>query len=70
MTGLKIGTVGARGFTLPLDAVTQTFGILAVRGAGKTNTAVVMAEEMGKAVSLEGTEEENRLWTREAPLKG
>jgi uncharacterized protein DUF87 len=30
----------------PLDAVTQTFGILAVRGAGKSNTAVVMAEEM------------------------
>ena len=49
MTGLRIGTVGAKGFTLPLDAVTQTFGILAVRGAGKTNTAVVMAEEMGKA---------------------
>lgn len=32
--------------TLPGDAVTQTFGILSVRGAGKTNTAVVMAEEM------------------------
>lgn len=27
--------------SLPLDAVTQTFGILAVRGAGKTNTARV-----------------------------
>lgn len=36
----------ARGFSLPEDAVTQTFGILAVRGSGKTNTAVVMAEEM------------------------
>jgi hypothetical protein len=35
--------------SLPLDAVTQTFGILAVRGAGKTNTAAVMAEEMFKA---------------------
>jgi len=34
---------------LPLDAVTQTFGILAVRGAGKSNAAVVMAEEMHKA---------------------
>lgn len=34
------------GFTLPLDAVTQTFGILAVRGAGKTYTAAVMVEEM------------------------
>jgi hypothetical protein len=31
---------------LPLDAVTRTFGILAVRGAGKSNTAAVMAEEM------------------------
>ena len=34
---------------LPIDAVTQTFGILSVRGAGKTNTAAVMAEEMFKA---------------------
>lgn len=32
--------------TLPLDAVTRTFGILAVRGAGKSNTAAVIAEEM------------------------
>src|SRR4051812_25746473 len=31
---------------IPNDAITQTFGILAVRGAGKTTTAVVMAEEM------------------------
>src|SRR6266851_9759331 len=37
------------GITLPLDAVTQTFGVLAVRGAGKSNTAAVMAEEMFKA---------------------
>lgn len=29
--------------TLPLDAATQTFGILAKRGAGKSNAAVVMA---------------------------
>lgn len=35
--------------TLPLDAVTDTFGILAVRGAGKSNSAAVMAEEMFKA---------------------
>lgn len=34
---------------IPLDAVTQTFGILAVRGAGKSNLAAVMAEEMHKA---------------------
>jgi uncharacterized protein DUF87/helicase HerA-like protein len=32
-------------FTLPLEAHTNTFGILAVRGAGKSNTAAVMAEE-------------------------
>src|SRR5579884_827827 len=31
---------------LPLDAVTQTFAILGIRGSGKTNTGVVMAEEM------------------------
>lgn len=34
---------------LPLDAVTQTFGVLAVRGAGKSNAAVVMAEEFHDA---------------------
>lgn len=44
---LQIGTTEAgKPFTLPADAVTQTFGILARKGAGKTNTAVVMAEEM------------------------
>lgn len=31
---------------LPLDAITETFAILAKRGAGKSNAAVVMAEEM------------------------
>lgn len=36
----------ATGLRLPLDAVSRTFGILAVRGAGKSNTAAVMAEEM------------------------
>ena len=36
----------AKGLHLPLDAVSRTFGILAVRGAGKSNTAAVMAEEM------------------------
>jgi len=44
---LQIGTTEAgKLFTLPADAVTQTFGILARKGAGKTNTGVVMAEEM------------------------
>jgi hypothetical protein len=31
---------------LPLEAITETFAILAKRGAGKSNAAVVMAEEM------------------------
>ena len=34
---------------LPLDAVTQTFAILAKRGVGKTHTASILAEEMLKA---------------------
>jgi DNA helicase HerA-like ATPase len=33
---------------LPLDAVTQTFGIVAKKRRGKTYTASVMAEEMIK----------------------
>lgn len=44
-TKLKI----APGLAFPSDAITRTFGILAVRGAGKSNTAVVLAEEMHKA---------------------
>ncbi len=36
----------AEGLDLPIEAVTETFAILAKRGKGKTNTAVVMAEEM------------------------
>lgn len=32
--------------SLPPDAITQTFAVLAVRGAGKSNTAAAMAEEM------------------------
>ncbi len=31
---------------LPVDAITETFAILAKRGAGKSNAAVVMAEQM------------------------
>lgn len=34
---------------LPVEAVTQTFALLARRGAGKTHTASVMAEEMLQA---------------------
>lgn len=36
----------ADGFSLPETAVTETFALLAIRGAGKTNAARVMAEEM------------------------
>lgn len=36
----------ARNFTLPAEAVTQTFAILGIRGSGKTNTGVVMTEEL------------------------
>ena len=36
----------AEELTLPAEAVTQTFAILGVRGSGKSNTAVLMAEEM------------------------
>lgn len=32
--------------SLPLESVSRTFGILAARGAGKSNAAAVMAEEM------------------------
>lgn len=34
--------------SLPIEAVTQTFGVLAVKGAGKSYTASVIAEEMLK----------------------
>ena len=39
----------AEDFSLPVDAVTQTFAVLAKRGAGKTYTALVMVEEFFKA---------------------
>lgn len=45
MTELRI----APGFTLPASAVTETFGVLGQRGAGKSNAEVVMAEEMWDA---------------------
>ena len=35
-----------RALSLPLQAVTSTFTLLAVRGAGKTNLGRVIAEEM------------------------
>lgn len=45
MTALHI----AGELQLPVDAATETFGILAKKGAGKSNAAVVMAEEMHAA---------------------
>lgn len=36
-------------FMLPLEAVTSTFGLLAVRRAGKSNAAAVLAEELFRA---------------------
>lgn len=43
------GLAIAEDLELPIDAVTETFGILAKKGAGKSNAAVVMAEEMHAA---------------------
>lgn len=56
MNKLKIGTkVSKLGsdrstFLLPVDIVTETISILAKRGAGKTYTAMVIVEEMMKAM--------------------
>ena len=36
----------ATDFSLPIDAVTGTFGLLAIRGSGKTYTSAVIVEEM------------------------
>lgn len=47
---LNLGTRrNGQPFTLPHDAQVQTFAILAIRGAGKTCAATVIAEEMLKA---------------------
>lgn len=35
--------------SLPVDAVTETFGVLAIKGAGKTYTAKVLTEELTNA---------------------
>lgn len=44
--GLHIGTQDGEAFHLPAAIVTQTTAILGIRGSGKTNTAVVIAEEL------------------------
>lgn len=46
---LRIGHDGKRFFDLPIDFVTETSAILARRGAGKTYTAHVLAEELLRA---------------------
>lgn len=42
---LKLG----RGLTLPIEAVTETIGIVGQRGGGKTHTAGVCVEQILKA---------------------
>jgi hypothetical protein len=47
MTASRASTIHiAFGLSLTPDAVTQTFAILGVRGSGKTNTGVVLAEQL------------------------
>src|SRR5579859_4866810 len=43
--GLHVGG----GLVLPLDTITQSIALLAVRRAGKSNAAAVIAEEMFRA---------------------
>lgn len=39
----------ASNLEIPIEAVTRTFAVLGIRGSGKTNTAVVLSEELLKA---------------------
>lgn len=39
----------ARDLVVPVDAVTETFGIVGIRGSGKSTTAKVLVEELTKA---------------------
>lgn len=47
--GNSSGLTVAPGLVLPMEAVTQSFALLAVRRAGKSNAAAVLAEEMHSA---------------------
>lgn len=49
MNPLTVGKVGRKAFSLPIESVGEAIAVLAKRGAGKTNTAVVLAEEMVRA---------------------
>lgn len=55
---LRIGA----GLTLPTDCITDAFAIVAKRGAGKTYTAGVMAEEMLKAQLMVGIVDPTGAW--------
>jgi hypothetical protein len=46
---MKESLVVSKTLSLPLESVTSTFGLLAVRGSGKTNAMRSMAEEMFEA---------------------
>ena len=46
---MRPSLVISKELSLPAEAVTETFAILAKRGAGKTYTAAVTVEEMLKA---------------------
>lgn len=46
MTVMTLHVGQGKTLELPIDAVTETFAILGIRGSGKTNTAGVIAEEL------------------------
>lgn len=46
MTAMTLHVGQGKTLELPIDAVTETFAILGIRGSGKTNTAGVIAEEL------------------------
>lgn len=67
MTRLQIAT----NFTLPREAVTQTFAYLSKRGGGKTYTAGVVAEEMlGNEAHVCVLDPVGVWWGLRAPAKG
>ncbi len=71
MANLKIGKVGKRWFRLPLETVTSTIAILAIRGSGKTYAAGVLAEEMLKAgLHIVILDPEDAWWGLRSSAKG
>lgn len=55
---------------LPNDAVTQTFLVLGKRGSGKTNTAVVLAEEMIKLAPIVVLDPIDAWWGLKSSFEG